>query len=117
MLSSPQDVSSTCIDQLHSAAYGMGLPEKQRKSIQSFVCDSTSPTEAHRFVGLGADAVLVMFTLSAVTPMQQEEMLRNAERALRPGGGVDRSCAGVQPCACVCPIFTHHCFYNPDKDS
>jgi SAM-dependent methyltransferase len=54
--------------------------------ISSFVCDSTAPAEAHRFDGLDADVVLIMFTLSAVTPDQQHQMLRNAFRALRPGG-------------------------------
>lgn len=81
-----QDVSGTCIEQLHVAAASMGIPEEQRAAVHSFVCDSSDPKEAERFKGLNADALLIMFTLSAVTPAQQHEMLRNALRALRPGG-------------------------------
>lgn len=80
------DVSSTCIQQLRDAAAAMGIDEARR--ISSFVCDSTDPDEAARFEGVGADLLLIMFTLSAVTIPQQREMLRNAYRALKPGGRV-----------------------------
>ncbi len=54
--------------------------------ITSFVCDASDPRQARRFEGVGADYLLIMFTLSAVPPEQQHEMLANAFRALRPGG-------------------------------
>ena len=79
------DVSPTCIAQLRSAAEDMGIPDHDAR-ISSFVCDSTDPGEASKFDGLHADHLLVMFTLSAVTPEQQHSLLCNALRALRPGG-------------------------------
>jgi hypothetical protein len=80
------DVSSTCISQLHAAASAMGIDPATRL-ISSFACDSTdSGAGARLFEGIGADNLLIMFTLSAVAPIPQLEMLRNAWRALKPGG-------------------------------
>ena len=36
-----------------------------------FPADATDPAAAHLFNGLAADALLIMFTLSAVPPQQQ----------------------------------------------
>ncbi|KAG1674474.1 hypothetical protein FOA52_003079 [Chlamydomonas sp. UWO 241] len=80
------DVSSTCIEQLRGAGAAMGLPQHQLDALSSFVCDSSLPSEAHRFEGVRADAALIMFTLSAVDPPGQASMLANAAAALRPGG-------------------------------
>ena len=79
------DVSPTCIAQLRVAAEAMGIDAGARIA-SAFACDSTDPGQAPRFEGIGADYLLIMFTLSAVAPPQQLEMLRNAFRALRPGG-------------------------------
>jgi methyltransferase-like protein 6 len=79
-------VSTTCIAQLRAAAASLGLPGHDPSYISSFACDSTDPSASPSFRGVDADALLIMFTLSAVTPPQQHEMLLNARAALRPGG-------------------------------
>ena len=81
------DVSPTCISQLHAAASSMGV-DPETRIISSFACDSTDPgaAGASLFEGIRADYLLIMFTLSAVAPEPQLEMLLNAWRALRPGG-------------------------------
>ncbi len=60
----------------------------QQAGISSFVCDATDPSQAHLFEGIGADFLLIMFTLSAVTPERQLQMLLNAHRALSAEGSL-----------------------------
>ena len=97
------DVSSTCISQLRAAAASMGVDAS--RIFSSFACDSTDPEAAHLFESVGADYLLIMFTLSAVAPDQQLEMLRNAFRALKPGGRLMLRDHGlfdmVQVCHCL----------------
>lgn len=77
------DVSSTCLDQLNAAVKLLGM-EPERCS--TFVADGTDPALGVKLAGSDADAVLVMFTLSAVMPEGMLVMMRNAAAALKPGG-------------------------------
>ncbi|KAG2451183.1 hypothetical protein HYH02_003790 [Chlamydomonas schloesseri] len=77
------DISTTCLDQLLGAAHAEGI---DRSRVAVFPADSTDPAAAPLFAGLDADALLIMFTLSAVPPEQQLVMLQHAWRSLRPGG-------------------------------
>lgn len=77
------DVSSTCLEQLKAAATAAGMDMSR---INAFVADGTDPHLTHRLSGCGADACLIMFTLSAVKPDQMATMMRNAYASLRPGG-------------------------------
>jgi predicted methyltransferase len=54
--------------------------------IKFFACDSSDLDTAPHFQGVDATHLLIMFTLSALSPSQQLNMLKNAFRALRPGG-------------------------------
>ncbi|EFJ46815.1 hypothetical protein VOLCADRAFT_105335 [Volvox carteri f. nagariensis] len=68
---------------LRDAAAAEGIAPSR---ICVFPADATDPGAAPAFEGIDADALLIMFTLSAVTPEQQHVMLTHAWRALRPGG-------------------------------
>ncbi|KAG2498189.1 hypothetical protein HYH03_003943 [Edaphochlamys debaryana] len=77
------DISTTCLDQLLAAAAAEGI---DRSRLSVFPADATDPAAAPSFQGVGADALLIMFTLSAVDPDRQLVMLTHACAALRPGG-------------------------------
>ncbi|PNW71911.1 hypothetical protein CHLRE_16g668100v5 [Chlamydomonas reinhardtii] len=77
------DISTTCLEQLLAAAHAEGV---DRSRVAVFPADATDPAAAHLFNGLAADALLIMFTLSAVPPQQQLVMLQHAWRSLAPGG-------------------------------
>jgi precorrin-6B methylase 2 len=77
------DVSSTCLQQLLQAMQHLGLDTSR---VDTFTADGTSQELGQRLSGCGADAVLIMFTLSAVVPEGMLGMMRNAAAALRPGG-------------------------------
>ncbi|GLI67403.1 hypothetical protein VaNZ11_011592 [Volvox africanus] len=77
------DISTTCLEQLLGAAAAEGIAPSR---LNVFPADATDPSAASTFDGIDADALLIMFTLSAVTPEQQHVMLSHAWRALRPGG-------------------------------
>lgn len=77
------DISSTCLEQLQAAARLEGIaPER----LHLFPADATDPSLAPAFAPIAADALLIMFTLSAVVPEQQLVMLAHAYGSLRPGG-------------------------------
>ncbi len=78
------DISATCLLQLAAAAQREGIDVAAR--VRAFVADSTDPRVNAAFEGVGADALLIIFTLSAVAPEQQAIMLAQAYSALRPGG-------------------------------
>ncbi|GAX80389.1 hypothetical protein CEUSTIGMA_g7828.t1 [Chlamydomonas eustigma] len=87
------DVSTTSTEQLVHAACCMGIlppdvlvPGAATPKIKSFICDSSDPEAAPHFNDIHASHLLIMFTLSAIPPPKQLEMLKNAFRALRPGG-------------------------------
>ncbi|KAG2435841.1 hypothetical protein HXX76_007036 [Chlamydomonas incerta] len=77
------DISTTCLDQLLAAAAAEGI---DRARVAVFPADATDPAAGPLFDGLAADALLIMFTLSAVPPEQQLVMLQHAWRSLAPGG-------------------------------
>jgi hypothetical protein len=77
------DVSSTCLQQLLQAMQHLGLDTSR---VDTFTADGTSQELGQRLSGCGADAALIMFTLSAVVPEGMLGMMRNAAAALRPGG-------------------------------
>lgn len=77
------DISSTCLQQLLQAMQHLGL-DTQR--VEAFTADGTDPKLGVRLAGCAADAVLIMFTLSAVVPEGMLGMMCNAAAALRPGG-------------------------------
>ena len=77
------DVSSTCLQQLLQAMQHLGLDASR---VEAFTADGTSRELGQRLAGCGADAALIMFTLSAVVPEGMLGMMRNAAAALRPGG-------------------------------
>jgi hypothetical protein len=77
------DISSTCLQQLLQACSHLGLDSTR---VDAFVADGTSPELGQRLAACAADAVLIMFTLSAVVPEGMLGMMRNAAAALRPGG-------------------------------
>lgn len=77
------DISSTCLQQLLQACSHLGLDSTR---VDAFVADGTSPELGQRLAGCAADAVLIMFTLSAVVPEGMLGMMRNAAAALRLGG-------------------------------
>lgn len=77
------DISTTCLQQLRDAAAAEGIAQSR---IAVFPADATDPAATPLFDGIEADALLIMFTLSAVMPPQQQVMLSHAWRALRPGG-------------------------------
>lgn len=77
------DISSTCLQQLLQAMQHLGLDTDR---VATFTADGTSDELQTRLTGCDADAVLIMFTLSAVVPEGMLGMMRNAAAALRPGG-------------------------------
>jgi hypothetical protein len=54
--------------------------------VEAFTADGTGPELGQRLASCAADAVLIMFTLSAVVPEGMLGMMRNAKAALRAGG-------------------------------
>lgn len=77
------DISSTCLQQMLQAMQHLGLDTSR---VNAFTADGTSPELGQRLSACAADAVLIMFTLSAVMPEGMLGMMRNAAAALRPGG-------------------------------
>ncbi|GLC53060.1 hypothetical protein PLESTB_000703600 [Pleodorina starrii] len=77
------DISTTCLAQLRDAAATEGIALSR---LSVFPADATDAAAAPAFDGIDADALLIMFTLSAVTPERQAVMLSHAWRALAPGG-------------------------------
>uniref|UniRef100_A0A7S0V012 Methyltransferase-like protein n=1 Tax=Polytomella parva TaxID=51329 RepID=A0A7S0V012_9CHLO len=83
------DVSTTCLTQLVGNAKRRGLEPLPIRLPVIFSCDGSSPLSRKQyFEGLEASVVLLIFTLSAVPPLGQLEMLRNAAAALRSGGQI-----------------------------
>jgi hypothetical protein len=77
------DISGTCLQQLLQAMQHLGLDSSR---VDTFTADGTSAELGQRLAGCGADAALIMFTLSAVVPEGMLGMMRNAAASLRPGG-------------------------------
>jgi hypothetical protein len=71
------------LQQLLQAMQHLGLDTSR---VEAFTADGTSPQLGQRLASCAADAVLIMFTLSAVVPEGMLGMMRNAAAALRPGG-------------------------------
>lgn len=83
------DVSATAVSNLQSQAESMGILSDR---LQAFVSDATDPVNYARAsapfetkFGL-ADIVLLIFTLSAVSPDAMGQALQTAWTQLRPGG-------------------------------
>lgn len=77
------DVSPTSIAQLHSIASDLGIVGQR---LRACVADATDPAAAAEFSSWHADALLLIFTLSAILPERMTNALKNAYHALKPGG-------------------------------
>lgn len=77
------DISPTSLQHFLAAAQREGIaPER----IHTFPADAASSLEQPRMTTLAADICLIVFTLSALTPAQQSNMMHNAHTCLVPGG-------------------------------
>ena len=79
------DFSEASVSQLRDAARGLGLDPSR---FRSEVCDVSIRPCPPPLQGLGADACLMIFLLSAVERAQMPDVLSNAFEALCPGGQV-----------------------------
>lgn len=77
------DVSATAVDLLKQAAQRAGI---EASRVNAFAFDASQAQEGGPLSGLNADCVLMIFTLSALSPADMPAMLNHARCALRPGG-------------------------------
>lgn len=77
------DISRTSLQHFFAAAQREGIAPDR---IHTFPADAASSLELPRMTTLAADICLIVFTLSALTPAQQSNMMHNAHACLIPGG-------------------------------
>ncbi|MEW5306051.1 MAG: hypothetical protein WDW36_008551 [Sanguina aurantia] len=77
------DISPTSLQHFLAAARRAGIaPER----VHTFAADTASASQLARLGGLAAHILLIVFTLSALSPGRQSVMLGNAHACLVPGG-------------------------------
>jgi len=79
------DFAEASVTQLQGAARELGLSPPR---VRATVCDAAAMPCPEPLRGLGADACLMVFLLSAVEPARWPDVLANAFEALCPGGRV-----------------------------
>ncbi len=79
------DFAESSVKQLQGAARELGLGPPR---VRATVSDAAARPCPHPLKGLGADACLMVFLLSAVEPARMLDVLANAFEALCPGGRV-----------------------------
>ena len=79
------DFAEASVTQLQGSARELGLGPPR---VRATVCDAAARPCPRPLMGLGADACLMVFLLSAVEPARMPDVLTNAFEALHPGGRV-----------------------------